>query len=268
MQAQENAPTKGPAKHASKSRLFWEIKAEQTLNKIFDQCQANSDLASSKPFTDVEIIDFRPNHKQQQVAEIQQGKSNAQPNSNLWIGVTASGLAMMLMIPFLLTSRQQQALEQESNLRLLSLLRQPQATERSHGPSEFEGTHTSHPAPPSPPGEAWIQELATLPSSENTSAELLKVPFHGTLESTIPIASTAKKGSDLSSGNGAPIPKLVGLVQGVGTSGSAIFQWKENSTNVNVGEMIGASGWKLQAANDVGAVIVRSGVQRRLSVND
>ena len=64
------------------------------------------------------------------------------------------------------------------------------------------------------------------------------------------------------------MPKLVGIVQGVGTSGAAIFQWEENSANVKVGEMIGSSGWTLQTANDVGAVIVRSGVQRRLLIND
>jgi hypothetical protein len=64
------------------------------------------------------------------------------------------------------------------------------------------------------------------------------------------------------------MPTLVGIVQGVGTSGSAIFQWKENSTNVKVGETIGTSGWRLQTANEVGAVIERGGLQRRLSIND
>jgi len=253
VQAQENAPTNGPAKHASKSRLYWEIKAEQTLNKIFDQCQAEGHSAGSKPFTDIEIIEFAPSHAQEPAQKIQQDKSNALLNRNLWIGVTASGLVAMLLIPFLLTSRQQQALEQESNLRLLSLLRQPQATEL---------------APPSPPGEEWIQELAKLPPSENSSADLLKVPLNGTLKSTIPLESTAKKGSNSSSGNGDSMPKLVGILQGVGTSGAAIFQWKENSTNASVGEMIGSSGWRLQTANDVGAVIERGGIQRRISIND
>jgi hypothetical protein len=268
VQAQENAPTQGAAKHASKSRLYWEIKAEQTLNKVFDQCQAGGHSASSKPFTDVEIIDFAPSHEQQPVEKTQQSKSNAPPNGKLWIGVTASGLVTMLLIPFLLTSRQQQALEQESNLRLLSLLRQPQATERAQDPSEVESTHTSQQAPPSPPGEEWIQDLAKLPPSENTSADLLKVPLHGTLKSTGPLGSKAQKGSDSSSGNRDSMPTLVGIVQGVGTSGSAIFQWKENSTNVKVGETIGTSGWRLQTANEVGAVIERGGLQRRLSIND
>jgi hypothetical protein len=268
VQAQENAPTQGPAKHASKSRLYWEIKAEQTLNKIFDQCQADGHSASSKPFTDVEIIDFVPSHKQQPAEKIQQGKSNAPLNGKLWIGVTASGLVTMLLIPFLLTSRQQQALERESNLRLLSLLRQPQATERIKGPSEVESTHTSHQTPPSPPGEEWIQELAKLPPSENTSSKLLKVPLHGTLASTIPLGANAKKSSHSSSGNGISMPQLVGIVQGVGTSGAAIFQWKDNSTNVKVSEQIGTSGWRLQTANDVGVVIERGGLQRRISIND
>jgi hypothetical protein len=268
VQALQNMPTGGPAKHASKSRLFWEIKAEQTLNKIFDQYQANDNSASSKLFTDVEIIDFEASHDQQLVAKVQQGKINAPLNSKLWIGVTASGLAMLLLIPFLLTSRQQKALDQEHNLRLLSLLRQPQATGLARGPSEFESTHTSHQAPPPPPGEEWIQELAKLPASTSTSSELLKVPLNGTLESTIPFVSTAKKQSNSSNDNRASMPKLVGIVQGVGTSSAAIFQWKENSTNAKVGETISTSGWKLQTANDVGVVIERGGVQRRLAIND
>jgi len=268
VQAQENESTKAPAKHAPKSRLYWEIKAEQTLNKIFDQCQADSHSASSKPFTDVEIIDFAPSHEQQPAEKIQQGKSSYRLNSKLWIGVTASGVVAMLLIPFLLTSRQQQALEQESNLRLLSLLRQPQATEQALAPNEFERPNTSYQAPPSPPGEEWIQELAKLPSSDSNSSELLKVPLNGTLKSTISLGAKVEKGPNSSSGNGDSVPQLVGIVQGVGTSGAAIFQWKENSTNVKVGEMIGSSGWRLQTANDVGAVIERGGMQRRISIND
>jgi hypothetical protein len=268
VQARKNATAKGPPKHASKSRLFWEIKAEQTLNKIFDQHQADGLSASSKPFTDVEIIDFAPNHKQQHVATIDQGKSNAPLHSKLRTGVTASGLVAMLLIPFLLTSRQQQAIERESNLRLLSLLRQPQATALVHGPTEVESTHTSHQAPPSPPGEEWIHELAKLPSSKSTSSELLKVPFNGILEPTISLGSTAKTSTNSPSSNKNPTPQLVGIIQGVGASGAAIFQWGGNSTNVKAGETIGTSGWKLQMASDVGVIIERSGIQRRLSIND
>ena len=244
------------------------MKAEQTLNKVFAQCQANGHSASSQPFTDVEIIDFAPGHEQQPAEKIEQGKSNTQLNRKLWIGVTASGLITMLLIPFLLTSRQQQALERDSNLRLLSLLRQPQATERPQEPEDFERTTTSHLPPPSPPGEEWIQELAKLPPSDNTSSKLLKVPLHGTLASTIPLGANAKKSSHSSSGNGISMPQLVGIVQGVGTSGAAIFQWKDNSTNVKTGEMIGASGWRLQTANDVGVVIERGGLTRKISIND
>ena len=268
MQAQDNATTKGPAKHPSKSRLFWEIKAEQTLNKIFDQCQANDTSTSSKQFTDVEIIDFAPSSEQELTQKRQQVESNSLLNDKLWIGVTASGILAILLIPFLLSSRQQHALEQESNLRLLSLLRQPEAPRPAHDSNEFESTHSSHQAPPSPPGEEWIQELAKLPASARTSSELLKAPMSGTLKSTIPLAPTATNGSNSSSGSRDSMPKLVGIVQGVGTSGAAIFQWEENSANVKVGEMIGSSGWTLQTANDVGAVIVRSGVQRRLLIND
>ena len=52
---------KNPTKHIPQSRLYWEIKAEQTLNKIFDQSRVIDDSAASKPFTDVEVINFAPN---------------------------------------------------------------------------------------------------------------------------------------------------------------------------------------------------------------
>ena len=267
MQAQENASTKTPAKHIPKSRLYWEIKAEQTLNKIY-QCQADGHSAGSKPFTDVEIIDFAPSHEQRPAEKIQQGKSSSPLNSKLWIGVTASGLVAMLLIPFLLTSRQQQALEQESNLRLLSLLRQPQATEQALAPNEFERPNTSQQAPPSPPGEEWIQELAKLPPSGSTTSELMKIPLNGTLKSTISLGSTEKISPKSSSMNISSMPQLLGVIQGAGTSGAAIFQWEGTSTNVKKGETIGSSGWRLQTANDVGVIIERGGMQQKISISN
>jgi hypothetical protein len=64
----------------------------------------------------------------------------------------------------------------------------------------------------------------------------------------------------------APLPQLVGLVGAPGQAGSAIFQMGDISTNVNVGESIGSSGWKLRAADGESALIERGTEVRRIAI--
>ncbi|MEB3242793.1 MAG: hypothetical protein VKO44_04075 [Cyanobacteriota bacterium] len=63
-----------------------------------------------------------------------------------------------------------------------------------------------------------------------------------------------------------PLPQLVGLVGAPGRAGSAIFLVGETSTNVNVGEPIGASGWTLRAADADSALIERGTELRRIEI--
>jgi hypothetical protein len=58
----------------------------------------------------------------------------------------------------------------------------------------------------------------------------------------------------------------LGLVGAPGRAGSAIFQVGETSTNVNVGEPIGSSGWTLRAADVESALIERGKEIRRIAI--
>lgn len=76
-------------------------------------------------------------------------------------------------------------------------------------------------------------------------------------------SGTASKPVERSPG---PLPQLVGLVGAPGQAGSAIFQVGDTSTNVNVGEPIGTSGWTLSAADADSALIERGTEVRRIAI--
>ena len=63
MQVQEDFKPRESRRHPGLSRHFWELKADQVLNKVFDQQHAGSTSTSSKAFTDVEILNFKPHEK-------------------------------------------------------------------------------------------------------------------------------------------------------------------------------------------------------------
>ena len=138
--------------------------------------------------------------------------------------------------------------------------------------------------PPPPPGEPWMEELATLPASSAPAADVLKVPINSRLTSPAPAATgsastpggSASSGAGNSgagnsgggnSGGGGNAPQLVGVVQVPGQSGSAIFQLGGSSTSAAVGESIGSSGWRLRSASGDTAVIEKGGEQRRISIS-
>ena len=133
--------------------------------------------------------------------------------------------------------------------------------------------------PPPPPGEPWMEELATLPASSAPAADVLKVPINSRLTSPAPAAtgSASTPGGSASSGagnsgggnngGGGNAPQLVGVVQVPGQSGSAIFQLGGSSTSAAVGESIGSSGWRLRSASGDTAVIEKGGEQRRISIS-
>ena len=116
--------------------------------------------------------------------------------------------------------------------------------------------------PPPPPGEPWMEELASLPASSAPSADVLRVPVNSRITSPAPAAS----GNGGNSGGGGT-PQLVGVVQVPGQSGSAIFQIGGSSTSAAVGESIGSSGWRLRSASGDSAVIEKGGEQRRVSIS-
>jgi len=267
VKAPGNGTTKSQSKHVPQSRLYWEIRAEQTLNKVFDQYRVIDVPDGPKPFTDVEVIDFAPNNEKMPNESNLQGEDKPQTSPKPWLIVASSSLLAMLLVTTLQIARERQTLEQERNLQLITLLRQQPATAQVHGTPSMESNTASIPTPPSPPGEEWIQELAKLPPSVSTSPELLKVPLNGTLKTAPSQGSVLTNTLKTAGFNGTAMPQLVGIIQGNGSSGSAIFQWEGSSANARSGEVIGTSGWRLRTTNGDSVIIERGGQKQRLSLN-
>jgi hypothetical protein len=249
-----------PTRGIPTSRAYWELKAEQMLNRVF---QAEAPI-------EVEIIETaapNPNGGRRRrsahaLAALLQRRPELLP-----IAVTLSGLAVAL-VAVLLTgywSSQQQALRQERNLVLLERL-------RNLAPAAPAATSTAGRAdadadlPPPPPTEPWMEELAQLPAGNAPPAAVLKVPFNPDIPAAAPAATGP--GGGMGAGGGEALPQLVGVVQVPGRSGSAIFQIGASSTSASVGDAIGGSGWRLRSASGDGAVIERGGQVRRLSISN
>lgn len=277
------------------SRAYWELKAEQILNRVFEpdhpieveiydtsalvpgasQTQAPGGLAVdlqnliAKPDQDLNPTgelgaNPRPTHqRRQQPTMVLAGAS---------VAVTMlAGLAITLMATW---NQNQLAIREERNMLLIERL-------RAMGPASSATTTTagqpstaqSDPAQdgelqPPPPGEAWMEELASLPASSAPSADVLKVPLNNRITSPAPPASGSNSvGESAGRGGGTGnLPQLVGVVQVPGQSGSAIFQLGGSSTSTTVGESIGDSGWRLRMASGNSAVIEKGGEQRKLNI--
>ncbi len=268
------APTRG----IPTSRAFWDLKADQVLNRVFE---AESAMESA---IEVEVLERPP-----KAAATNPAAGSPQRRPQPWpvwmgqqpglvlagIGVTGLIAAGSCLLMLGLWSQNQQALRQERNLLLLERLRNlgPAA---SPSPSSAAAESAAAPAesatadglPPPPPSEPWMQELASLPSSGAPAAAPLRVPISERITSPPPAASG---GSSRSAGGGGwaggATPQLVGVVQVPGRSGSAIFQVGGSSTSAGVGESIAGSGWRLVSASGDSAVIERGGDQRRLSIS-
>jgi hypothetical protein len=269
VQAQRDSePIRNP-KQAAKSRLFWELKAEQMLNRIFDQQHRNRSTQSSKHFTDVEFVDCITLGQVRSKENTHKIEWTTRLTIKIWLALAAGSLTTLMLSTILLSNKQRYQVGQESNLRLLSLLRQKEQPTQSNGENISEsGNRTTSTNPPPPPREEWIEELAKLPQSTGNRPELLKVPLIGASSSSLPISTASTTVLKPSKIGDKPLPKLVGVIQGAGTIGSAIFQWGGSSTSVNSGETIGTSNWRLKAVNGNSAIIERSGQQQRLSIDD
>jgi hypothetical protein len=222
------------------SRAYWELKAEQMLNRVF---------SSEAPIV-VEVVE--PNATPAAAAPT--GHTRHLP---IWVTAAACATALATAAAAMLWSGQQQALRQERNLMLLERI-------RSLGPATAKAQPQADPDEhlPPPPQEPWMEELAQLPAAGAPQATVLKVPFTPTIGAGAPTAPPP-----LPSESGTNLPLLVGVVQSQGRSASAIFQIGGSSTSAAVGESIAGSGWRLRSASGDTAVIERAGQQRRLSIS-
>jgi hypothetical protein len=237
------------------------------LNRIFDQVRVvepepSTVTIASASITDVEVRDLTSSW---QTPAPMTGQLSAR--SGWWLASLASLTTLGLLVGAHLLIRQQQALQQERNLVLLSQLRQTQFSVTNAADSlPASGVQAVNPVPPAPPSEPWMEELAKLPQTETSTQNLLKVPLHGPLApANIPSPAGRNNPDNQSTSN--DIPQLIGVIQGAGKSGSAIFQTGSISSNVASGEAIGSSGWKLQTTSGDSAIIVRGGQQRKLSIS-
>ena len=305
--AQQVSPVRG----IPTSRAYWELKAEQVLNRVFEPekpievevCDTPAAFSNAGSIP-VELHDLPPAPVKQPTSKPKQASAKRHPPragsalqrlvdqvgrqpSLLLAGasVTVMVVAGMALAVLGLWNQSQQAIRQERNMLLIERLRTmgpgttpAQANEPAQAASAV-GAGGDGELPPPPPGEPWMEELATLPASSAPAADVLKVPINSRLTSPAPAAtgSASTPGGSASSGagnsgggnngDGGNAPQLVGVVQVPGQSGSAIFQLGGSSTSAAVGESIGSSGWRLRSASGDTAIIEKGGEQRRISIS-
>ena len=224
------------------SRAYWNLRAEQVMDKVFDQEALNSARPNHLVPVDVDVHVHEPPASAPPPAQPNLTPSTTSPTP--WLLLIVSGLAVAgavnsgWLISSLLQSRSQ--LDQERNLQMLERLQtqasapEPQVTQ---APPAAE-VAASDPDPQLSPRPSITPRLALSP----VAPQPLPVP-----------ALT-------------PMPQLTGVVQGPGGNSSAIFQLDTTSLSAGIGESIGNSGWRLDAITSSGAVISQQGQQRTLSV--
>ena len=273
-----------PVRAIPTSRAYWELRAEQVLNRVF----------SPESPIEVEVRDTSPAaapEPTQQTGAKPVGSSRASTMSpgDTWILVGTSLLVTLTtgfaLLGLTLWQQGQQAIRQERSMLLVERLRalgpafappapQLAASAGAVSPSaqvlpEAPGTAGM----PPPPVESWMEELASLPPSSAPPAQVLQVPMSQRVSSPAPPASPQRAGTSRPASPAPPqradgsVPQLVGVVQVPGLPASAIFQLNGSSTSAASGEAIGNSGWRLLSASGDTAVIERQGLQKRVSIS-
>jgi len=275
-----------PLRGIPTSRAYWELKAEQMMNRVFDP-EATIDLdvaAQAEPPPSLSVappvrrLRGRP-------ATPPPASAPARPDRNTLLLTAMGGVCMVSVASSVLylthSRRMQQALTQERSLLLVERLRSlgpanPTPIGAVAGASLASGGQPLLPLSsdqlPPPPEEPWIQQLSQLPQQEGARAPVLRVPVSPKLAAAAPPASGGSGYTERSAtpagGGGGAVPELVGVVGSAGRSASAIFQMGGSSTSVNAGEAIGGSGWRLRSADGDTALIERGGEVRRISISN
>lgn len=286
------------------SRAYWELRAEQVLNRVFSpeapiEVEVCDTPASGQAIpARGQATPFPPRPAAASARRPQACKARGRVAS-AWSGglqhqaalmMAAAGLAVTtlagsVLMGLSLWGQSQQALRQERNMLLVERLRAmgpatmptptPAAAAPTAGELALQAVEAATLASagdelPPPPVEPWMEELATLPASTAPPANVLKVPMNANVSRPAPAASTGSGPAPASvapAANDPSMPLLVGVVQVPGQSPSAIFQVGGSSTSAAIGESIGNSGWRLAGASGDAAVIERNGQQRRISLS-
>ena len=214
------------------SRAYWNLRAEQVMDNVFDREVFTS--PSQPHLVPVDVAVHEPTTAATKPSEPR--------SSSSWLLPLISGIAVAGVISsaWLVSSLQRSRLqlERQQNTALIEQLREQLAVQNTRAAEKV------------PLGE---------PSVALQSLEPLTLPIRQplTVESLSDDQALAPMG---------PIPQLTGVVQGPGGSNSAIFQLGQGSVSAGIGEAIGSSGWVLSEVTDSGAVISRNGQRQTLSV--
>ena len=211
------------------SRAYWNLRAEQVMDQVFDRERVATPTQPHLVPVDVDV--HEPT-----------AKPTERHSPNAWLLPVISGIAVAGVIcsAWLVSSlqRSRMDLERQQSVALIKRLRDQLAAQESR----LEETATPEDA------AVAIQSLEplTLPIQQPLTAEL--------------------QSSDQGPAPMEPAPQLTGVVQGPGGTSSAIFQLGQGSVSTGIGEAIGSSGWVLTDVTESGAVISRNGQSQTLSV--
>ena len=223
----------------SRSRAFWNLRAEQVMDQVFSQgdttLQALPSVLGSRAAQNAkDQRDHRPQRPWLIASSV--------------VAVLGIGTSLWLAHNW---QRSLQALNRERDLQMIERLRRmPIAASTDTVTAQSEPRPSTDPATN---GEAVTESTPAL--------EPLTLPLAGPL----PLADTSLSDESIAASLPAE-PLLVGVVHAGGGKGSAIFQLDQLSLSASPGEAIGNSGWRLKTVQANGAVIEREGVQRTLSV--
>ena len=270
-----------PVRAIPTSRAYWELRAEQVLNRVFaPEAPIDVEVRHSADAAAPDSAETPPPAQRSASAP----RSAAMPITDTWLLVGISLLVTLAtgfsLLGLTLWQQSQQAVRQERSMLLVERLRALGPAVAPPAPELGSGSRPT-PDPQAPPAagqsagglpppalEPWMEELASLPASSAPPSRVLQVPMSRRVTSPPPAAKPPPT-SAAPAPAPAPtnLPQLVGVVQVPGQPASAIFQVNGSSTSAASGESIGNSGWTLQSASGDSALIERQGVQQRISIS-
>ena len=211
------------------SRAYWNLRAEQVMDQVFDR---ETVAAPTQPYLVPVDVDV---HEPTAAAPDRRSPTP-------WLLPLVSGVAVAGVIcsAWLVSSLQRSRLdlERQQSVALIERLRDQLAAQETRP----ETTVT--------PEEASEAVLSLEPLTLPIKQPLTAVP-QSSDQAPVPIE---------------PTPQLTGVVQGPGGTSSAIFQLGQGSVSAGIGDAIGSSGWVLNNVTDSGTLISRNGQSQTLSV--
>ena len=227
----------------SRSRAFWNLRAEQVMDQVFSQGDTTLQALPS-------VLGRSAAHNGKEQRE--QRPQRPWMIASSMVAVLGIGISLWLAHNW---QRSVQALNRERDLQMVERLR------RMPVASTDTTAAATEPRPTNDTATNAAATNADVAADANPALEPLTLPLAGPL----PLADTSLSDEAIAASLPAE-PLLVGVVHAGGGQGSAIFQLDQLSVSASPGEAIGNSGWRLKTVQANGAVIEREGVERSLSV--